>query len=268
MTERHDDKQHREDERAFLRAIVSKPHDAVTALELMRLHSIAIRADMLKAELGETWQRVEALEARSATEPRDALAQWKSRPSAEEIEAHYPGSQHQPDECEMCRFIHDAAKAYINAAPQVPERGPANNRTRPDPACAAPSSTAPRDQVQEVMAAIAKANPTDAWVVYTAAFRDLYGYNCALELSPSALQEMADRLQASRSATRQKFPEEIAQLRKRAAEMEAEADRFERESVYSAQGLSRDWLRLMAAQISAVARILEIGTTDGTANHD
>jgi hypothetical protein len=59
--------------------------------------------------------------ARSAIEsrPLDPLQQWKARPSADEIEAHYPDSQHQPDECEMCRFIHDAAKAYVSAPSHV-----------------------------------------------------------------------------------------------------------------------------------------------------
>lgn len=65
--------------------------------------------------------RDEALAAWNQRAPRselgkpDPLAQWKGKPSAEEIEAHYPGSQHQPDECEMCRFIHDAAKAYVSS---------------------------------------------------------------------------------------------------------------------------------------------------------
>lgn len=65
--------------------------------------------------------------ARSSTSQPDPLAQWKSRPSADEIEAHYPSSQHQPDECEMCRFIHDAAKAYLGArsstAQPLPPKG-------------------------------------------------------------------------------------------------------------------------------------------------
>ena len=61
--------------------------------------------------------RAEALLAAlpSETARPDALPQWNSKPSADEIEAHYPSSQHQPDECEMCRFIHDAAKAYVSA---------------------------------------------------------------------------------------------------------------------------------------------------------
>lgn len=67
-------------------------------------------------------ERIESLQERSGPEGIDPLAQWKARPSAEEIENHYPGSQHQPDECEMCRFIHDAAKAYLGVA--VPEAGP------------------------------------------------------------------------------------------------------------------------------------------------
>lgn len=32
----------------------------------------------------------------------------------EMIEAHYPSSQHQPDECEMCRAIHDIAKEALS----------------------------------------------------------------------------------------------------------------------------------------------------------
>lgn len=57
---------------------------------------------------------------RSATGALDPLAQWKVKPTAEAIEAHYPDSQHQPDECEMCRFIHDAAKAFVSSTKARP----------------------------------------------------------------------------------------------------------------------------------------------------
>lgn len=40
--------------------------------------------------------------------------------TAEEIEGHYPTSQHQPDECEMCRAIHDIAKEAITPTPAAP----------------------------------------------------------------------------------------------------------------------------------------------------
>ena len=58
---------------------------------------------------------------------------------------------------------------------------------------------------------------------------------------------------------------EIAGLRKVAANLEAEAGRFERENVYSAQGLTRDWLRLEAAMILANVRVIEASAVERSA---
>lgn len=74
---------------------------------------------VVREEFTKLWNEKQELHgqvaAQSATAPLDPLPTWKGKPSADLIEAHYPGSQHQPDECEMCRFIHDAAKAYVAA---------------------------------------------------------------------------------------------------------------------------------------------------------
>ena len=43
--------------------------------------------------------------------------------TADMVEGHYPSSQHQPDECEMCRAIHDIAKEALNAALPIREGG-------------------------------------------------------------------------------------------------------------------------------------------------
>lgn len=87
----------------------------ISAITSGRAHGMAVAICM-----GKTWEQAEAhcdlIGASKGSyffSNADPLSQWKSKPSAAEIEAHYPGSQHQPDECEMCRFTHDAAKAYV-----------------------------------------------------------------------------------------------------------------------------------------------------------